>query len=210
MRVRLIGQVVKLVKTATFRRNVHSVTKFETFKRVGFVFEIYLFDSELSAERNKSVHLEAGNENERGVRPSDPRLRYSGIPLLWTRTGGLGGPQRDIISCPSASDHAPRPDSSFISGFYTRTGSVRRPIIRLSWFLLESSLRVLIDGPTEGSQVAAAVISDCQKALALLCCPTIAYRLGCPRRTRQDKCGGPAWEDVKNASKYVQISTPAV
>lgn len=86
------------------------------------------------------------------------------------------------------------------SGFYTRTGSVRRPIIRLSWFLPESSLRVLIDGPTEGSQVAAA-ISDCQKALALLGCPTIAYRLGCPRRARQDKCGGPAWEDLKNACK---------
>lgn len=86
------------------------------------------------------------------------------------------------------------------SGFSSRTGSVRRPIIRLSWFLPESSLRVLIDGPTEGSQVAAA-ISDCQKALAILGCPTIAYRLGCPRRAGQDKCGGPAWEDLKNACK---------
>lgn len=99
-------------------------------------------------ETSPSIWTGGWEGNDRGVRPSDRRLRYSrarhSSALDSDRWTWRTGARRQIASaarCPSASDHAPRLRLQFYLRVPLGTGSVWRPI-RLSWFLTpESSLR---------------------------------------------------------------------
>lgn len=157
----------------------------------------YIYSNPSSPERNKSVHLEAGNERAWRAAQRSPAQILSGPAFLCSGLGPADLADRsetpDSISCarcPSASDHAPRlrlPVLSPGSARYRFGLAPDQTLVIPYPRELVTSFRLLIDGPEVHKPTPPPPYLTV-KALALLRCPVrvITYRLGCPRLARQD------------------------